>query len=135
MNAVIQTQTPHQTNTQNVAANTPAKEAPKAQLGARHFHNVEMFNRSINTCCIRGAFSTVAGVLASGAYASLTALDERDFKLKFTLAASTSIGLALFAMGAQLVYLSVTYINVEKALISNAPDTEPTESTIKNKND
>ena len=134
MNAIIHTQPPHQTNTQNVAANTTVKEAPKAQMGARHCRNVEKFNRDIVNCCIGGAASAVTGLLFSAAY-SFTAQNERDYILNFIMGASNSIGLALIGTGAHLLYLSVKYINSEKALISNAPDTEPTESTIKDKND
>lgn len=135
MNAIIHAQTPHQTNTQNVAANTPVKEAPKAQLGARHCRNVEMFNRGIVTCFIRSATFAVTGLLANAAYASLTARDERDYEFKFILGAVTNIGLTVFLIGSQLAHLSVKYINAENALISDAPDTEPTESTIKDKID
>ena len=135
MNAIIHTQPPHQANTQNVAANTPVKEAQKAQMGTRHCRNVEMFGRGILNCCMGGAASAVTGLLFSAAYSSFTAQDERDYKLNFFMGASTSIGLALIGMGAHLLYLSVKYINSEKILISNAPDTKLSESTIKDKND
>ena len=135
MNAVIHTQTPHRTNTQSVAANIPVKEAPKAQMGPRHCRNVEVFGHGILNCCKGGAASAVTGLLVSAAYSSFTAQDESDYKLNFFVGASTSIGLALIGMGAHLLYLSVKYINSEKVLISNTPDTEPTESTIKDKND
>ena len=135
MNAVIHTQTPHRTNTQSVAANTPVKEAPKAQMGARQCRNVEMFGRGILNCCIGGTASAVTGLLVSAAYSSFTAQDESDFKLNFFVGASTSIGLALIGMGAHLLYLSVKYIDSEKILISNAPNTELPGSTIKDKND
>ena len=135
MTTVNHTQPSFQTNTQNVAANTPVKEAPKVQMGARHCRNLEMFGRGILSCCIGGAASAVTGLLVSATYSSFTAQDERDYKLNFFVGASTSIGVVLIGMGAHLLYLSVRYINSEKVLVSNAPDTEPSESTIKDKND
>ena len=135
MIAVNHTQPSFQTNTQNVAANTPVKEAPKVQMGARLCRNVEMFGHGILGCCIGGTTSAVTGLLVSAAYSSFTAQDERDYKLNFCVGASYSIGAVFIGIGARLLYLSVRYINSERVLISNAPDTEPSESTIKDKND
>ena len=112
MNA-IDTHAPHQTNTQNVAANTPVKETPIAKMGARHCCNVEVFNRSIVNCCIGGAASAVTGILVSAAY-SFMDQHERDYALNFFPGAMASIGLAAIGMGANLMYISKKYINSEK---------------------
>ena len=138
MNVITHTQTPHQTNTQNVAANTPVMEAPKARMGerhCRHCRNVELLNRGMVNSWAAGTASIVTGTLASAAYSYFTAQDGRDFEHKVFAGASTSISMAFFAMSAHLIYLTVKYMNSETVLISNAPDTEPSESTIKNKND
>ena len=135
MTAVNHTQSSFQTSTQNVAANPPVKEAPKVQMGARHCRNAEMFGRGILSCCIGGAASAVTGLLVSAAYSSHLVQDERDYKLDFFFRASTTISVVLIGMSAQLLYLSVEYFNSDKILISNAPDTEPSENTIKDKND
>ena len=86
MNVITHTQPPHQTNTQDVATNTPVMEAPEAQIGARPCRNVEMFGRGVLSCCIGGAASAVTGLLVSAAYSSFTAQDERDYKLNFFVA-------------------------------------------------
>ena len=104
-------------------------------MGARHCRNVEMFGRGILSCCIGGAASAVTGLLVSAAYSSHLVQDERDYKLDFFFRASTTISVVLIGMSAQLLYLSVEYFNSDKILISNAPDTEPSENTIKDKND
>ena len=138
MNVITHTQTPHQTNTQDVATNTPVMEAPEAQMGARHCRhcrNVEMFKRGTVNGWTVGAVSAVTGMMASAVYSSFTAQDEGDFQRKFVAGASTSIAAAFFGMTAHLIYLTAKYVGPEHVLISNAPDTEPSESTIKDKND
>ena len=138
MNAISHTPPPHQTNTQNVATNTPVMEAPKAQMGARHCRhcrNVEMFNRGTVNGWTAGAVSVATGMLASAAYCCFTAQDGPDFQRKFVAGASTSIAVAFIGMSAHIVYLTAKYMSTEKVLRSNAPNTGPSECTIKDKND
>ena len=131
MTAVNHTQPSYQMNAQNVATKTSAKEPPKAQMGSRQCHNIEMYRRGLINNLIGGIATTGTSLLVS-AYSSLMSRDDSDHIDSFFSIANIGFSLAYVGMITHHAYLVKKYILPEVARINNAPDIVQTESAAKN---
>ena len=130
MTAVNHTQPSFQTNAQKVATNTPTEEPPKAQMGSRRCHNIEMYRRGLINNLVGGLVTTATGLLVS-AYSSLMSRDDSDYMNKFISIANVGAGLAYVGMITHHLYLVKKHVLPELARIDNASGTVRTENEAK----
>ena len=130
MTAVNHTQPSFQTSTQNVVANTPVKDPPKAQMGSRRCHNIEMYRRGLINSLAGGLVTTATGLLVS-AYSSFMSRDNSDCINTFISIANIGVGLAYVGTITHHLYLLKKHVLPELARVDNASGTVRTESAAK----
>lgn len=133
MTVVNHTQSSLQTNAHNLATKTPAKEPPKAQMGSRQCHNIEMYKRGLVNNLIGGIATTGTGLLVSAGYCLLSQ-DDADHMAGYYSIVNIGLSLAYVGMITHHAYLVKKYILPEVAQINNAPDIVQTESAAKKYN-
>ena len=130
MTAVNHTQPSFQTNAQKVATNTPTEEPPKAQMGSRRCHNIEMYRRGLINSLAGGLVTTATGLLVS-AYSSFMSRDNSDCINTFISIANIGVGLAYVGTITHHLYLLKKHVLPELARIDNASGTVRSESAAK----